>query len=246
MDNSELEGRTLVDSEGNKIGKISSVYIDPDTQRPQWGLVHTGFFGGKSSFVPLVETQLDGDDLRVPYTKQLVTEAPNIEAEGELSVEEEATLARHYGLGYSTAESDTGVLQGRETSPQTGATRPDEAMTRSEEQMRVGVMRRPSELVRLRKTVVTEPVSETVPLQREELRVEREPITEQNVDAAGAGPEISEATHEVTLSEEEPVVEKRAVPVERISLEKDVVTEEREVTGEVRKEQVEVERQPQQ
>ena len=78
-----------------------------------------------------------------------------------------------------------------------------------------------------------------VPVQREEVRVEREPITDANIDNATDGPAISEEEHEVTLHAEEPVVEKRAVPKERVRLEKDTVTDEQTVTDEVRKEQIE-------
>jgi stress response protein YsnF len=72
------------------------------------------------------------------------------------------------------------------------------------------------------------------------VRVEREPITDANVDAATSGPEISEAEHEVILREEEPVVEKRVQPRERVRLDKDTVTGEERVAEEVRKEQIEV------
>ncbi|HEY4791396.1 MAG TPA: DUF2382 domain-containing protein, partial [Actinomycetes bacterium] len=78
-------------------------------------------------------------------------------------------------------------------------------------------------------------------VQREEVRVEREPITDANLDAATSGPAISEEEHEVTLHEEEPVVEKRAVPKERVRLDTETVTDERHVAEEIRKEQVEVE-----
>jgi stress response protein YsnF len=78
-------------------------------------------------------------------------------------------------------------------------------------------------------------------VQRETARVEREPITDDNVEAAMGGPEITESEHEVTLHEEEPVVEKRTVPKERVRLEKDTATEERTVGGEVRKERIEPE-----
>jgi uncharacterized protein (TIGR02271 family) len=76
-------------------------------------------------------------------------------------------------------------------------------------------------------------------VQREEVRVEREPITDANVDAATDGPAISEEEHEVTLRAEEPVVEKRVVPQERVRLEKDTVTDEQTVSDEVRKERIE-------
>jgi uncharacterized protein (TIGR02271 family) len=113
-------------------------------------------------------------------------------------------------------------------------------MTRSEEELQVGTTERETGRARLRKYVVTEQVQKTVPVQREEVRIEREPITDANVGDATAGPEISEEEHEVTLHEEEVVVEKRAVPKERVRLDKETVTEDKTVSEEVRKEQVEV------
>ena len=87
--------------------------------------------------------------------------------------------------------------------------------------------------------MVTEEVTQTVPVKREEVRLEREPITDGNVDQALDGPAISEEEHEVVLHEEEPVVEKRAVPKERVRMEKESVTDEAQVSEEVRKEQIE-------
>jgi uncharacterized protein (TIGR02271 family) len=113
-------------------------------------------------------------------------------------------------------------------------------MTRSEEELRVGTTQRERGRVRLRKYVTTEQVQQTVPVQRERVRVEREPITDANLDAATSGPEISEAEHEVVLREEEPVVEKRVVPRERVRLDKDTVTGEERVAEEVRKEQIDL------
>ncbi len=114
-------------------------------------------------------------------------------------------------------------------------------MTRSEEELRVGTAQRERGRARLRKYVVTEQVQQTVPVSREEVRVEREPVTDENIDEAMSGPDISEGEHEVVLHEEEPVVEKRAVPKERVRLEKDTVTDEHEVSEEVRKERIETE-----
>ena len=82
-------------------------------------------------------------------------------------------------------------------------------MTRSEEELRVGTERSRAGRVRLRKYVVTEQVTKTVPVSHEEVRIEREPITDENVDAATAGPEISAEEHEVVLHAERPVVDKR-------------------------------------
>jgi uncharacterized protein (TIGR02271 family) len=113
-------------------------------------------------------------------------------------------------------------------------------MTRSEEELQVGTQTRERGRARLRKYVTTETQQVTVPVQREQVRVEREPITDANLDAATGGPAISEEEHEVTLHEETPVVEKRAVPKERVRLDTETVTEERQVSEEVRKEQIKV------
>ncbi|HWT22451.1 MAG TPA: PRC and DUF2382 domain-containing protein [Solirubrobacteraceae bacterium] len=120
----------------------------------------------------------------------------------------------------------------------------DNAMTRSEEELAVGTREREAGRARLRKYVVTEEVQQTVPVKREEIRVEREPITDANIDDAMDGPELSEEEHEVVLHEEEPVAEKRVVPKERIRLDKDVETEERTVSESVAREEVEVDGDP--
>ena len=113
-------------------------------------------------------------------------------------------------------------------------------MTRSEEELRVGTAQRQRGRVRLRKYVTTEQVQQTLPVRRERVRVEREPITDANLDAATSGPELSEAEHEVILREEEPVVEQRVVPRERVRLDKETVTGEERVAEELRKEHVEL------
>ena len=113
-------------------------------------------------------------------------------------------------------------------------------MTRSEEELRVGTTERETGRVRLRKYVVEDEVTETVPVRREEIRVEREPITDANVDDAVDGPAISEEEHEVVLHEEEVMVDKRAVPKERVRLEKDSVTDEETVSETLRKEEIDV------
>ncbi|HEX8487405.1 MAG TPA: YsnF/AvaK domain-containing protein [Propionibacteriaceae bacterium] len=114
----------------------------------------------------------------------------------------------------------------------------DDAMTLSEERLNVGVQRREAGRARLRKYVVTENVTQTVPVSREEVRIEREPITDANIGNATSGPAISEEEHEVILHEERPVVEKEAVPVERVRLDTETVTEQRQVSEQVRKEQI--------
>ena len=251
----DWQGRTMVDPAGDKLGKIDAIYLDDETGQPEWATVTSGMFIAKIAFVPLAQAQDIGDSVQVPYDKQQVKNAPSMEAGGQLSQDEEAELYRHYGLDYSEHRSDSGLPAGErdrdgdgvyDDVPDTAVGRDtsgpttDDAMTRSEEELRVGTETRERGRARLRKYVVTETQQVTVPVQREEVRVEREPITDANLDAATSGPAISEEEHEVTLHEETPVVEKRAVPKERVRLDTDTVTEERQVAEEVRKEQIEV------
>jgi uncharacterized protein (TIGR02271 family) len=243
----QLRGHDVCGRDGEKIGSLEEIYLDAETNEPEWALVNTGLFGTKSAFVPLRDASETEGTLQVPFDKATVKDAPKIDPDGQLSQREEAELYRYYGIEYSEVGSDTGVQQGgaRDEAQGTvgrdssGAT--DDAMTRSEEELAVGKAERETGRARLKKYVVTEEVQRTVPVHREEVRVEREPITDENVDEAMSGAEISEGEHEVTLKQEEPVVEKRTVPKERVRLEKDVETDERQVSEEVRKERIEVE-----
>jgi uncharacterized protein (TIGR02271 family) len=238
------QGRTMLDRDGDRIGTIDAIYLDDQTGQPEWALVNTGLFGTKSSFVPLARATQAGDDVQVPYDKQLVKDAPRIEADQHLSEAEEQQLWRHYGLDYDTTDRYAATSRRATGRDRVGRDVPrpatDEAMTRSEEELQVGTTRRERGRVRLRKYVTTEQVQQTVPVRREQARVEREPITDANRDAATSGPDLSEEEHEVVLREEEPVVEKRVVPRERVRLDKDTVTGEERVAEQVRKEQVEV------
>jgi uncharacterized protein (TIGR02271 family) len=234
------QGHTMVDRDGDKIGTIDAIYLDDQTGESEWALVNTGLLGAKSTFVPLAQANTVGDDVQVSYEKQLVKDAPRVEADQHLSEAEEQELWRHYGLDYgesATGRADDDDTGGRDVSGTTS----DDAMTRSEEELQVGTETRERGRARLRKYVTTEQVTQTVPVQREEVRVEREPVTDANLDDATSGPDISEAEHEVTLRKEEPVVEKRVVPRERVRLGKETVTGEEQVAEEVRKEQVDVE-----
>ena len=240
----EWRGSNAVDSNGDTLGTVEEIYMDTETGKPEWLAVKTGPFDMKLSFIPIAEASETGGGVRVPYDNQQVKDAPAVEPDGELSQEEEATLYRHYGLAYSEAGSDSGLPRGNGSDTvghDTSGPTTDDAMTRSEEELRVGKTSRESGRARLRKYVVTEQVEKTVPVQREEVRVEREPITDANVGEAKAGPAISEEEHEVVLHEEEVVVEKRAVPKERVRLDKDTVTEDQTVSEQVRKEQIEAE-----
>ncbi|WP_395400628.1 DUF2382 domain-containing protein [Arthrobacter sp. UC242_113] len=249
----------VVSADGDKIGSVGQVYADDADGQPTWVTVKTGLFGTSESFVPLQGARLEGSDVVVPYSKDQVKDAPRVETDGHLEPSEEDRLFGHYGLdghqnyadsggdaGYAdtgtatygdtrTGTADAAGTVGRDTSGPTT----DDAMTRSEERLNVGTETQAAGRARLRKYVTTENVTKTVPVQREEVRIEREPITDANRGAALSGPDISEEEHEVTLHEERPVIEKETVPVERVRLDKETVTDEVTVDEEVRKERIE-------
>src|SRR5215210_6256096 len=143
----QKRGQDLYDASGDKIGKIDEIYLDADTGAPEWALVNTGMFGTKSTFVPLRDATDDGGNVRVPYEKAQVKDAPKVDPDGELSQQQEAELYRHYGLDYSESRSDSGLPEGgADTSTErtdtvgrdTSGPTTDNAMTRSEEELRIG------------------------------------------------------------------------------------------------------------
>ncbi|BAJ31883.1 MULTISPECIES: PRC and DUF2382 domain-containing protein [Kitasatospora] len=314
--------QTVQDAEGEKIGKAGRLYLDDATGKPEWVSVKTGWFGSGETFVPIRDARVVDGHIRVPYSKEKVKDAPNVDVDrgGHLSEQEEHRLYDHYGIAWDdawkaanrpgeggwahgqqqggtaagaagtvgaagaaagrptaegrvgTSPSDTrltgtpaapvapttAAAAGKSSGPagasgpgakgapgaagtRGAAARGDDAMTRSEERMRVGVERYETGHARLRKYVVTEEERQTVPVRHEEVRVEREPITEANRGEALSGEPISEAEYDVTLHGERPVVRTEAVPVERVRLVTEEHVEQRTVTGEVRKERIEAE-----
>jgi uncharacterized protein (TIGR02271 family) len=261
-------GNTMMDRDGGLIGRIDAIYVDDRSGRPEWALVSIGVAGTKSTFVPIAQATTAGSEVRVPYGKQLVKDAPGVQPDRHLSVAEEQQLFRRYGLDYDAsypgtppqgprgtkdaglpasgrkAGDDTtepAVDTDRETRREASGQISDDAMTRSEEELRVGTQARERGRVRLRKYVTTEQEQVTVPVQREKVRLEQEPGSDADVDAATGGPKTPDSGQAVVLHEEQPVVEKRVVPKERVRLDKETVTDQQQVAGEVRKEQIDVE-----
>ncbi|NHC13998.1 DUF2382 domain-containing protein [Motilibacter deserti] len=269
-DISGVIGGTLYGSDGEKIGKIGQVYLDDQTGQPEWLTVHTGLFSTKETFVPLAEASTTGDEVRVPYTKDQIKDAPNVDPEGgHLSEAEEGELFRYYGVqqtgtagyaggtegyagtertegytgteGFAATEGRAGYDEAGTVGHDTSGPTTDDAMTRSEERLRAGKETVTAGRARLRKWVETEQQTVTVPVTTERATLVTEPITDENYDRATSGPAISEEEHEVVLHAERPVVTTEAVPVERVRLDVESETVDETVTGDVRKERIELE-----
>ena len=115
-------GRVMVDRDSNKIGEVVDIYLDNETDRPEWAVVRTGLFGLRSTFVPLADAREVGDELQVPHQRLQVKQAPNIDPDGHLSEIEEAELYRHYGLEYDTVTLDSGASAGQTLAEPAGQT----------------------------------------------------------------------------------------------------------------------------
>lgn len=259
----------VYDTDGQKIGDAKHVFFDDATGEPEWVSVKTGMLGTSENFVPIHDASMVEDHLEVPYRKDQVKDAPHVDVDGggHLSESEEHRLYDYYGIDWDAAWHDAnqpgeggwahqeradtagsaGMVAGAGTDAGTRASRDtrtpradgDGSMTRYEEQMHVGTERRASGRARLRKYVVTEEMEQTVPVRHEEVRVEREPVSEADRETAAAGgTDISEGEYEVTLYEETPVVETKAEPVERVRLVTDERVDEETVHGTVRKERI--------
>ncbi|THG30003.1 DUF2382 domain-containing protein [Naasia lichenicola] len=253
----DLIGADVYGDDEKKVGTVGQVYVDQD-QSPTWITIRTGLFGTKETFAPLSSASFDDGSVRVPFSKDFIKDAPNIDADGALSETEEDSLYSYYGAGMGTGITDTSdSSRTTDTSPtgagydssagydasaghDTSGPNTDSAMTRSEERLNVGTERVETGRARLRKHVVTEQVSQTVPVSHEEVTITREPITDANIGDATSGPDLSEEEHEVVLTGERVVTDKETVPVERVALGTETVTEQQRVADSVSREEIEV------
>jgi len=177
-----IMGATVYDASGDKIGKVGQVYVDTDSGRPVWASVNTGLFGTAESFVPLRDASWDGERLQVGYEKSFVTDAPRIDVDGALSTEDQQELYRYYAAE-SAASDDSGYDGGDYDRPDYDRSdRDDRERTddRRPEYETGGTRTAEAGHVRFRKYVVTEEQTITVPVTREEVRVEWESDSDAN------------------------------------------------------------------
>lgn len=246
-----IEDADVYDSEAAKVGSVGQVYVDAQTQEPKFVTVNIGLFGAKETFIPFSATHFTPEGLRVPFTKAYIKDAPNIDVDGDLSVEEEQRLWEYYSTEGNTARGGvnadgprvgTDHRGGRDSHSGTDTEEADK-MVAHEERLKVGTEQREAGQVRLHKRVRTEHQNVEVPVKREELVVEREQLDPNSAEARPTG-RIDEAGQEeevVTLREERPVVDKETVATEKVNVGKRTVQDTETVSGEVRKEEIDIE-----
>ncbi|VXA91136.1 DUF2382 domain-containing protein [Citricoccus sp. K5] len=271
----QLQDATVFGNDGDKIGTIGQVYLDDQNNQPTFVTVKTGLFGMKETFIPVSEATRTQDGLQVPFDKTFVKNAPNIDADGSLTPEEERRLYEYYSMDYQgtggagtdrNAEHDAGLAAASGTAAagvgglgtqRGGADRTAAGLDRDvntdghvpgaaghdretvvarDEHLNVGTERRESGHVRLRKHTYTDTETVEVPVSREEVVVEREPIDPASPEA------LRDAGDEdvvVTTHEEVPVVDKTAT-AEKVTVDKNTVRDTERVSGTVQREGVEV------
>lgn len=171
-------GREVHDAHGERLGKLGALYLDPDGgDVPLWGGVRTGLFGRKESIVPLHGAgDVDGE-LRLAVSADRVRDAPSIDPDAELTLEEEDLLHAHY----QPPQPDDGSI------------------VRHEEEVSTGVApMAPRERVRLKKVLVTEEVTQTVPVRKEVVQLETDAPPEGVIESVeDAGPDARPGTREL-------------------------------------------------
>ncbi|MCR8670525.1 PRC and DUF2382 domain-containing protein [Agrococcus sp. HG114] len=269
----QVQVSTVYDSTGDKVGRVTNVYVDDSTGAPAFATVATGWFGTRETFVPLRDATVRGGELHVPHTKDIIKDAPNLDADAHLSEAEEAELFRYYdysgvgtgGWGTGTTDRDRTLDRDRDTLDRGGDlldTDRDtldrdrdtlagdrdafdrdrigdddrETMVRREEHLDVGTERVQTGRLRIRKHVVTENETVTVPVEREEVEIVREPVSGRSTG------DLGDDEIDVTLTEERPVVDKHVVDAERIGVDRRTVSDTETVSADVSREEVDIDR----
>jgi stress response protein YsnF len=250
---------------------IEAFFADDRTGAPTWVSISTGLFGTRHSVVPVGDATFTDGALHIPVTADAVKSAPPMAGE-HLDPADEEALRRHYGIAGIAAdppvagpppaepvptETDPVATGPRHAAPAetaTGGPPSDGAMTRSEEKLLIGTERVATTRARLVKYVVTEDVQITVPIRREEIRVEQVPLDAAESQWAGESLDLpagsaepatgtaGELPDEIILHTERPVVTVEVVPVERVRLRTELVAGQETVTEQVQREQIAVDR----
>jgi len=251
----QLLGYDVLDASGAKIGRVDNVWVDDATQQLEFLGVQTSWLGvGKDHLIPAATAPVDTGQhtIQVPYPADQVKDAPSYAADAQLSAADEDSVYTYYGINRSTAPSPTGLAgatgaTGPATTSGTGYARTDSTggdvrVPLTEEQLQVGTRQGEAGRAHLRKIVRTEQVSAPVELRREEVHVERVPVSGAAVSGELPDDAFQEKDIEVTVMQEEPVVSKQARVTGEVHVGKTPATETRTVESEVRKEDVVVDR----
>lgn len=102
----EWRGHDVIDDGGHKIGTLESVYVDTGTDQASFATVTVGLpTRHRLVFVPLAGATVGPGYLKITYPKRQVKDAPSIDTDGVLPVEDEEAIFKHYDLAYQPGSS---------------------------------------------------------------------------------------------------------------------------------------------
>ena len=252
----------VVDQNGNDFGTVHSFWADPQSGKLQFFGVKTGWLFGQNHVIPVDKAEIDEANrtVRVPYTTDFIKDSVSIDADSEISDEQEQEIYRYYNMGgqaasASTAYTDTAMTDrpaetasnltttetrtlARDTARTDTSNKDNIEVPLSEEELKVGKRTVSAGQVRLRKIVRTEVVNQPVEIRHEDVVVERIPASE--VRSGTATSNFKEETIDVPLSREEAVVSKESHVTGAVRLNKTSESETQNVSETLRKEDVEV------
>lgn len=219
-----LSGRADVfDADGRRLGRLQHVYDSDRTGEPTWVTVDDDSSDRPVRFVPLRGARLDGADLRLAYPGGVIDSAPDVRVGDVVDSRKEGRLRAHYGLSAENG-TDSGLV-----------------VTRSEERMVVGTTVHATSRLLVHKYIVTEEVTHTFTLRREEIRVEHQPLDGAAVPPGTTGSAFTDEVEEIVLYAEEPVFSTRVVPREVVRVSKHTLTEHESVSADLAREQIDLE-----
>ena len=233
-----------------KIGKVDGLVCSPDGQIRYLDVDLAGLFNTRHVALPVGAAQVDRSNDVVWVTglsKDQIKDLPDYTGDAssitddyEQGIRRSVTGGAAMGAGAaSNRTTDTDLYdQGRFYAERGGESARNARLVLSEEQLNIGKRQVQAGEVALHKTVETEHVTETVPLMREEVTIERHPIAAGS--QASTDVEIGADEIRIPVMEEQAVVEKRTVATEEVVVNKRTVTENQTVEADLRRERVDV------
>lgn len=249
-------GALVRNPQGEVLGHVNGVYFHDVTGRATWAAVSDGV---GAAMVPLDHAEIVGRELRLPYRVEQLAAAPRTAPGSHLDPRTEHELYRHYGFTPSSpdAPANARIDAPAEASPQAATdasfavvpqggrqARAEEGsgeMVLSREELRTGVERWAYQRMRLVTYIVTEDVTFTVPVSRQEVRLEEIPLDEADSAAPAAEGALVEDVHEVVLLREQVHFTTTTVPAERVRLVRRIVEGQQLVSVQLRSEQIDLE-----